>query len=83
MNIDPEAVIILKETTFLWMNKFRYVCGKNKQTHTPRHDVIVKWHFIIPRNSCMDKLYVLRTAASKRHGQCINSRFTNSLEAKL
>ena len=30
MNIDPEGVMILKDTTFSWMKKFRYVCGKNK-----------------------------------------------------
>lgn len=36
INIDPEGVIILNVTTFLWMNKFRYVCGKkqNKTKHT-------------------------------------------------
>lgn len=72
MNIDSEGVIILKETTFLWTNKFRYICGKTKKHQ--RHDGIVKWHFNLPRkNRCMDKLYVLRTAASKRHNQCVNS----------
>lgn len=84
MNIDPEGVIILKETTFFWMSKSRYVCGKNKTRHQQIFYFIVKWYVHFARkNSCMDKLYVLRTMASKRDKQCINFWFMNSLESKF
>lgn len=72
MKIDPEGVMILKETTVFRMNKFRYVCGKNKTKQ--RHYVIVKGYFNLPKkNIGRDELYVLRTVASKRDNQCIDS----------
>lgn len=52
MKIDPDGVIILKETAVLRMNKFRYVCGKNKtkQKHQ-RHYVIIKWYFHLAKKT--------------------------------
>ena len=43
MNIDPEGVITLKETTLFWMSKSRYVCGKNKTRRQQIFHFIVKW----------------------------------------